>query len=176
MPATNLPELFDFEGQFETATQAILVASGIATYISQQAVKLPLISTALGLDVNPAIDELTQIPAPTNWPAGQPPPQEYFRYTGNLEIRVEVPRDQNGASMPGVDTLLSQIRGQVRAAMMRSCAPYTDANLPLYRVSDIKPNGTSTGYESVRNIDFCSLRFVLTWAIQPGAWPAWVES
>lgn len=176
MPAANLTELFDFEGQFESATQAILVATGIAAYISQQAEKMPLLSTGIGLDVNPAIDELEQIPAPSNWTAGQAAPQEYFRYTGNLELRVEVPRDQNGASVAGVDTLMSQIRGQVRAAMMRSCMPFTQVNLPLYRVSDIKPNGTSTGYEAARNVDFCSLRFVITWAIQPTAWPAWVEN
>lgn len=176
MPATNLPELFDFEGQFETATQAILVATGIAAYISQQAEKMPELNTGIALDVNPAIDELTQIPSPSNWPAGQAAPQEYFRYTASLELRIEVARDQNGASVAGLDTMLSQVRGQIRAAMMRCVMPFTDANLPYYRVSDIKPNGTTTGFEAVRNTDFCSLRFVITFAIQPTAWPAWVEN
>jgi hypothetical protein len=176
MPAANLTELLDFEGQFLNAAQAILVASGIAAYIDQQAVKLPLLSTGIGMDVNPAIDELTQIPAPSNWPNGQAAPQEYFRYTGNLEFRVEVPRDASAATITGLDALLSQIRGQIRAAMMRCVMPFTQTNLPYYRVSDIRPNGTATGYEAQRNIDFCSVRFVITWAIQPEAWPAWIES
>lgn len=176
MAAPNLTALFDFEGQFEDAAQAILVATGIAAYISQQAAKMPLLNTGIGFDVNPAIDELTQIPAPNNWPVGQAAPQEYFRYTGNMEFRVEVPRDNDNASVTGVDTLMQQIRGQIRAAMMRCCMPFTATNLPYYRVSDIRPNGTTTGYEAQRNIDFCSVRFVITWAIQPTAWPAWVES
>lgn len=179
MAAPDLQTLFDFEGQFEDAAQAILVASGIAGYISQQAAKIPIINTGLGFDVNPAIDELTQIPSPNNWPAGQAAPQEYFRYTGNLEFRVEVPRDQETitpASAGSVDTLMRSVRGKLRATMMRCVMPFTDANLPYYRVSDIRPNGTTTGYEAVRNIDFCSVRFVVTFAIQPGAWPAWVES
>ncbi len=176
MPATNLPELFDFEGQFETAAQAILAASGIAAYISEQAVKLPLLNTGVGFDVGPAIDQLTFLTKPTNWPADREPPQEYFRYTGLLEFRVEVPRDQNGATLPGVDTLLRQVRGQIRSAMMLCVAPFNATNLPFYRVSDIRPNGTTTGYEAVRNIDFCSLRFAVTWAILSTAWPAWVES
>lgn len=177
MAAPNLTALFDFEGQFESATQGILTASGITNDISQQGIKEELINTGIALDVNPAIDELTQIPAPLNWPVGQPPPQEYFRYTGNLELRVEVARDLNAEDPgAGVDTMMSTIRGKLRALMMRCCMPYTDVNLPYYRVSDIKPNGTTTGFDSARNIDVCSLRFIITWAIKPTAWPAWVES
>ncbi len=176
MSAPNLSALFDFEGQFETGAQAVLDTAGITAYLSQGASKLPLLETGISFDLMGALDELTQIPSPSNWPAGQAAPQEYFRYTGSLELRVEVPRDQETPSVMGVDTLMSQIRGQVRAAFMRCVMPFTDANLPYYRVSDIKPNGTTTGYESVRNIDFCALRFVITFAIQPTAWPAWVES
>lgn len=176
MAAPNLETLFDFEGQFEQAAQAVLDANGVTAFISQQAEKLPQINTGIGLDINPALDELEQIPAPNNWPVGQPPPQEYFRYTGNLEFRVEVPRDDNASAVSGVDTMMSELRGKVRAAMMRCCMPFNDSNLPYYRVSDIRPNGTTTGWEQVRNVDFCSLRFVITFAIQPSAWPAWVES
>jgi hypothetical protein len=177
MPATNLTELFDFEGQFEQAMQAILVANGITAYISEQTVKLPLLNTGIGFDVSPALDVLTDIPKPTNWPADTAPPQEYFRYTGTLEFRVEVPRDENGASVTGVNTMMSQVRATIRAAMMRCCAPFTATNLPYYEIGDIKPNGTTSGRASngVRNVDFCSLRFVVTFEIRPTAWPAWVE-
>lgn len=178
MPALNLRELFDFEGQFETAMQDVLATNGIAAYISEQAVKLPLISTGIGFDVSPALDVLTDIPKPTNWPADMPPPQEYFRYTGAIEFRVEVPRDDAGNSLPGTASMMSQIRSTLRAAMMRSCAPFTAANLPWYEIGDIKPNGTTSGRASngVRNIDFCSVRFFVTFEIRPTAWPAWIES
>lgn len=176
MSAPNLTALFDFEGQFEAAAQAVMTANGITSFVSQQADKLPPISTGIGFDLGPAIDELTQIPAPTNWPTGQAAPQEYFRYTGTLEIRVEVPRDQESSSVPGVENFIGELRGKVRAAMMLTVMPFSPTNLPWLRVSDIRPNGTSTGWDQPRNVDFCSLRFAITFAIQPGAWPAWIES
>lgn len=178
MPATNLRELFDFEGQFERAMQAVLAANGVTAYMESQTVKLPLLNTGIGFDVSPALDVLTDIPAPTNWPANTPPPQEYFRYTGALEFRVEVPRDAAGNTLPGVSSMMSQIRSTIRAAMMRCCSPFTAANLPWYEIGDIKPNGTTSGRATngVRNIDFCSVRFVVTFEIRPTAWPAWIES
>lgn len=176
MAAPNLTTLFDFEGQFEQAAQAILTASGIAAYISQEALKLPGLYTGVGFDVNPALDVLEQIPKPNNWPVGQAAPQEYFRYTGNLDFIAEVRRDNQGASVTGVDTMMSQLRGQLRAAFMRCVMPFTNTNLPYYRVTDIRPNGTTTGFNQIENVDFCSVRFVVTFQIQPEAWPAWVES
>lgn len=176
MPATNLTELLDFEAQFESAAQAILVSAGIDAYISEQAEKLPLLNTGIGFDAGPALDQLTFLPKPTNWPADREPPQEYFRYTGNLEFRVEVPRDAHAANVVGVVTMLGQVRGKIRSAMLLCVAPFNATNLPYYRVSDIRPNGSTTGWEGVRNIDFCSLRFALTWQINPTAWPVWIES
>ncbi len=183
MSAPNLPALLDFEGQFEAAAQAILTANGITAYISQQESKELLISTGIGFDTGPALDEKVLLdpaggyPAlPSNWTAGQPPPQEYFRYTGSLEYRIEVPRDQEGASLPGVANLMGELRGKIRAAMMLCCAPFNATNLPYLRVSDIRPNGTTTGWERERNIDYLSLRFTITFAIVPGAWPAWIEA
>lgn len=183
MPAPNLPALLDFEGQFEVAAQQIMTANGITAYISQQNVKEELVSTGIGLDVSPAIDEQTPLspadggPAlPSNWPSGQPAPQEYFRYAGNLEFRIEVPRDGETAGIPGLANFMGECRGKIRAAMMRCVMPFTAGNLPWLRVSNIRPNGTSTGWERERNVDFCSVRFEVTWSIQPSAWPAWIES
>lgn len=176
MPASNLRELLDFEGQFETAMQAVLATNGITAYLSQQAVKLPLLNTGIGFDVSPALDVLTDIPAPSNWPADTAPPQDYFRYTGAIEFRVEVPRDAAGNSLPGTATMMSQIRSTLRAVMMRSCYPFTAVNLPWYEIGDIRPNGTNSGRATngARNVDFCSVRFTVTFAIKPDAWPAWV--
>ncbi len=178
MAATDLTQLFDFEGAFEDAAQVILATNGITAFISQQADKIPLIAAEIGCDIGPAIDELNQIPAPTNWPANQAPPQEYFRYVAALEFVVEVPRDQEGQVIDpsSVATLLREVRGRIRAAMMRVVYPFNGTNLPLYKVTDIRPNGTTTGFEAKRNIDFCSLRFLATFEIRPDAWPAWVES
>ncbi len=174
--APNLPTLFDFEGQFEDAAQAILVASGIAAYISQEALKMPLLSTGIAFDVGPALDELNQLPKPSNWPADTAAPQDYFRYTGSIEFSVSVPRDDDDASLPGVQTLMRQIRGQIRAAMMRVVFPFNDTNLPYLRVTDIRPAGASTSTQQPRNVDVCSMRFEVSFLIQDGAWPDWVVS
>lgn len=176
MPAQNLPDLLDFEGHFETAAQQILTANGIAAYISEQQVKLPLLNTGIGIDIAPALDALRFLPKPSNWPVDREAPQDFFRYPSMMEFRIEVPRDANGASLPGVDTMLREVRGKIRAAMLMCCAPFNAANLPYYRVSEIRPNGTITGFEAVRNIDFCSIRFAITFAIVDGAWPAWIIS
>lgn len=176
MPATNLTELFDFEGQFERAAQAALAAAGVTAYISEAQAQLPLLNVGLSFDVSPALDQLTQLTPPTNWPVGTPPPTEFFRYTATLEFRAEVPRDANGATVPGVDTMLAQFRGKIRSAFMRCVAPFNSTNLPFYEIGEIRPNGAVTGWEGVRNIDFCSLRFAVTFAIRPDAWPAWIES
>lgn len=178
MAAPDLPTLFDFEGQFETAAQSVLSSQAITSFISQEVTsgRLPLINTGIGLDVGPALDVLTQLPPPATWPADQAPPQEYFRFPGNLEFRIEVPRDMSAIMNPNVPTLFRQIRGKLRAAMMRSCAPFTAANLPWYVVTDIKPGGASTGWELQRNLDYCSLRWAVWWSIRPDAWPVWNTS
>lgn len=176
MPAVapDLPTLLDFEGQFELAAQKVMQAAGVLSFIDQQADKLPIINTGIAADLGSAFDELTQLALPSTWDPNSAPPQEYFRYTLNLELRVEVPRDQNQPSpAPIVDTMLRTIRGQIRAAMLRIFFPFNDSNVPYYRVSDIRPSGTQTGFESARNVDFCALRYVITFTIQPTAWPAW---
>lgn len=170
MAAPNLAALFDFEGQFETAASAVLEASGINAFISQDPKKLPLINTGITLETGPALDQLFFLPIAT----GQTVPneQEYMRYTATLVLEVSVNRDtQRQPAFEGVTTFLAQTRSLVRAAFMRSQWPFDDTNLPYYRVSDIRPMGTNDGSDEVRNVDLISLRFVITFAIQPTAWP-----
>lgn len=177
-PATNLEELFNFEGNFENIAQDVLDAAGVTAYLTSARTNIPLLSTGIAADLNPALDLLTEIPKPTNWPADTAAPQEYFRYTLRLNLRVEVPRDDNTPTSSGVWTMLEQVRSKIRAAFMRSCMPFNPTNCPLYRVSDIKPNGTTTGTEGQgrKNLDFTDLGFVVTFSIVPDAWPAWVET
>lgn len=172
MPAQNLTSLLDFESQFESATQAVLEAAGVNAFISQQSVNIPLISTGIGVDVGAALDELDQVPGGPNWPAGTPLPQEYFRYTAALELTASVPRDQNGATVAGVPTLFAQLRGLIRATMLRVLMPYNDANLPNLRVTDIAPAGTTNGFMPAKGIDFCSIRYRLSFEIKNTAWPS----
>ncbi len=169
MPASDLAQLFDFEGQFEAAAQGVLDSSQIVSFISQAKKQLPLINTGIDFQCGEAIDNLTFLPLAS----GQTTPveQEYFRYTGTLELTVEVPRDTARAPTDAVSSFLDQIRGLVRAAFTRSQWPFQDSNLPYYRVSDIRPMGTTTGFNQVRNTDEVSLRFLITFAIQPTAWP-----
>jgi hypothetical protein len=171
--APNLPALLDFESQIEAATQSVLAAAGVTAFISQQAAEIPDINTGIGCDVGAAIDLLTQIPGGPTWPAGTPLPQEYFRYPASLELIVEVPRDTQGATLPGVPTMLAQIRGLVRASLLRVIMPFNDSNMPYLRVTDIKPAGTTTGTMPAKALDFCSIRFSLTFEIKPDSWPDW---
>ena len=69
--------------------------------------------------------------------------------------------------------MLAEIRAMIRTMMMRVVMPFDDTTLPLYRVTDIRPNGTTTGFEPTRNIDFVSLRFAISFEIKPDSWPAW---
>lgn len=176
MPATNLAELLNFEGNFEKAAQDLLVANGVVAAITQGRTNLPLVMTGIGVDVSPALDQLTILTAPTNWPPGTPPPQEYFRFPATIEFRIEIPRDKNGSSYPAALNLLGEVRGKVRSFMLRCVAPFNATNLPYYEIGDIRPAGASFGWDSTRNVDFSWMRYALTFAIRPTAWPAWIES
>ena len=169
MPATSLTQLFDCEGQFEAAAQAVLATSGVNAFISQSTKQLPLINTGVNFDLGPALDELTFLPQ--GGQSGTSSEQEYFRYTGTLELRVEVNRDTAKQPIDGAVSFLATVRALVRGAFMRSQWPFDDTNLPFYRVSDIRPNGSTDGFDVVRNVDMSALRFEVTFAIQPTAWP-----
>ena len=170
MAAPTLAALLDFESAFEKAAQAILSTSGINGYISQQNEKVALVSTSLSFDTGPAIDELTILPLGGRSAQDL---QDFFRYTGELTLEISVNRDT--AQTPadaGTSGFLSQCRGRIRGAFMQSQWPFNDTNLPFYRVSEIRPAGTVTGFDQTRNADLVSIKFAITFAIQPTAWPA----
>jgi hypothetical protein len=174
MPAAalSIAQLMDFESAFETAAQANLAISGINAFIEGFTTKLPLIKTNVWFDTGPALDQLTILPI-----GGQSPnrfEQEFFRYTGTLTLEVTSNRDtaQQPTDLGVVTTFQAQLRGRVRAAFMQSQWPFQDGNLPFYRVSEIRPAGTTTGFDPARNLDTVRLAFVVTFAIQPTAWPA----
>lgn len=176
MPATNLAQLLNFEGNFETAAYSLLVSEGVVAAITEGQTNLPLVVTGIGVDVAPAIDELQILTKPNNWPGGTPPPQEYFRYPASIEFRIEIPRDKNGTSYAGALNLMGEVRGKIRSFMLRCVAPFNANNLPFYEIGDIKPAGASFGWDSTRNVDFSWLRYQMTFAIRPTAWPTWIES
>jgi len=177
MPAPNLTALFDFEGQFEHASTEILAGVLIACYKTSDDDELPVLNVGVSFDIGPAIEgEFAQLAKPTNWPVGMAPPQEYFRYNGALEFRIDVPRDEREPTTTGVDTMLSQLRGKLREVMMQSVRPFTEVNLPYYKVSRIRPDGASSGESEQRNADRALLRYAITFEIRKDAWPAWVES
>lgn len=176
MPAPSLEVLFNFEGNFETVGQTVLANSGVVSFISQQQVQLFKgrdIYTGVGLDLGGAIDELAQIPKPGNWPVGMEPPVEFFRYDAQMVFRVAVKRDKNSSPDPNVDTLFAYVRSKIRNAMMLCCAPFNGTSLPYYAVSNLRPAGSTWGYETARNIDFQEMRWALRFAINRSAWPAW---
>lgn len=177
MPAPNLTALYNFEGQFETAAQGILANVLIDAYkTNDPQVKLPVQHVAISFNLGPAIEgEFAQLPKPASWPVGAPPPQEYFRYNGTLEYRVQVPRDETDPTTEGVDTLFEQIRGKLREEMMQSVRPFNEVNLPYYKVSRVRPDGANNGENAEGNADRMFLRFVITFEIRKDAWPAWVE-
>ncbi len=168
--ASNFAELFDFEGHFEAAAQSVLADVGLAAFISRQTDKLPLINTGVLFSVGPAIDELTFLPLGIS----QMPPrsQEYFRYVGDLQIRLEIERDTaKPPDLAGVSSFFAQARSLIRHAFMRSQWPFRDSNLLFYRVSNIRPNGVTEGLDVVRNVDSLIMRFEITFAIMQDAWP-----
>lgn len=169
MAAPSLGALLNFEDQFEAATQGVLETSGVVSFVSQSTDKLPLINTGINFECGAALDQLTFLPlAPGQT---QPQEQEYFRFVGNLELRVEVNRDTARAPLDGTYSFLGTVRGLVRGAFLYSQWPFDDSNLPWLRVSDLRPNGSSTGFDTVRNVDSFIQRYQVTFTIQPTAWP-----
>ncbi len=166
--APNWSALFDIEGHFESAAQGVLETAGLNAFISRQTDKLPLINTGIQFSVGPAIDELTLLPLDVGYTV---PDQEYFRYVGNLQLRLEVERDtQKPPDQAGVSSFFAQARSMIRRAFMRSQWPFRDTNLLYYRVSNIRPNGSTEGMDPVRNVDSLIMQFEVTFAIMPGAW------
>ena len=176
MPAPNLAALFDFEGQFETAAQGILANVLINAYASGQDENMPLMHTRIAFDVGPADEgKFAQLDKPAGWPDGMAAPQEYFIYSAALEYTVSVPRDDRQPTIAGVTSMLAQIRGQLREAMMQCVRPFNEVNLPYLKVSRIRPNGSSTqpGPEG-KNTDLVFVRYDIKFEIRRNAWPAWV--
>lgn len=168
--AANFAELFDFEGHFVAAAQTVLEDQGVNAFIERNTEKLPLINTGIVFTVGPAIEEMTFLPVATGQTAAL---QEYFRYTGDLQITVQVNRDAaQPARAAGVDSFFAEVRALVRRAFMWSNWPFNDTNLEFYRVSNIRPNGCNEGFDQARNCDAVILRFSVTFAIMQGAWPA----
>jgi len=168
--AANFVELFDFETHFEAAAQTILDTAGVNAFISRQTDKLPLINTGVVFSVGPAIDELTFLPLDSG--QSLPPSQEYFRYVGSLELRLEIERDtQKPPNSAGVSSFFAEARSLIRKAFRRSQWPFDDTNLEFYRVSNIRPNGGTEGFDQSRNVDSLILRFEITFAIMQDAWP-----
>lgn len=162
--------LYDFEGNFEIAAQAVVVSAGLVAYIQAVQSRMDLVYAGISFDAGAALDELIETPKPAGW-GDDPPPQEYFHYDGTLDFRVSVPRDKNQAPNPDVESLMSFYRARIRNFFRLSCSPFTAINLPYYRVSSIRPQGGSHGYEAQRNLDFQNMRFAVRWQIAPDAWP-----
>src|SRR5688572_19987630 len=121
MPAANLTELFDFEGQFERAATGILRAVMIDAYSMGHDEQLPQENCAVRFDVGGAAEnEFAILPKPASWPDVDETgkrisgPQEYRIYSATLEFRVKVPRDEQQPTTAGVYSKLSQVRGKLR--------------------------------------------------------------
>jgi hypothetical protein len=177
MPAPNLPTLFDFEGQFENAALELLTAVVINAYASGGDQQTAVENCGIQFTLGPAVEgKFAQLPKPASWPVGEPAPQEYFIYDATLEFRAEVPRDDPAPTIEGVSSKLGEIRGKLREEMMQCVRPFTETNLPYYKVSRIRPAGSSYGENQQRNTDVAFIRYTLRLEIRPDAWPTWVES
>lgn len=171
LAAPNLPAMYAFEENFTVALGAVMIAIGVPAYVDQQAAKIPITNVLSAVDIGNAIDEKTEVPVPADWPADQAPPQEYFRYPVNFEFVIGVPLDDNNATVEGAETMVGQLTGLIRAGMSLISQPFTAENLPYYRVTDIRPAGTSAGVMQQKNVYVCTMRFVGTFEIRNTAWP-----
>lgn len=158
MPAADIPTIYKFEDNIETAVVAILAALTSPITAKKQ-----------------RSDDTRSTPfSSVQFTTGEANPgHEYacpdgkdrdVNYSGALSITIYTDRNRNASSHV---TLVSQIRAAFSHRDL-----FTTTNLPYYRIWNIRPTGTSLGVTEDDKIDVTTLSWEVGFEILTTAWPA----
>lgn len=163
MPATDLKQIYNFEGAFQRVARDIMQAAGYAdTFIEQANDTLPEsrleITFACGNAINEsALDDGSHV---------------YDFFEGRLAVRIVTVRPSDSSSLiPGVATLHEEWSAAVRSLFEERQAKFNETNLPLYAVKTIRPLATTRDLDPRWLEDFTRLEFFVQFGIRSYAWP-----
>ena len=165
--ATSELQLFNFEYNFERATESVLEAAGyLNTYIQGANETLPTsrieVTFASGQAINEALYPL------------DPAQEVYDFFDGRLSLRIVTERNaEAGPSLtPGVGPLHEEWAAAVRMLLQERRQPFTETNLPYYAVKTIRQIGTQRDLDPRWLEDYTRIDFLVQFGIRSTAWPA----
>lgn len=162
--APDTKAIYNFKGNFDKATCQVLSAAGCDALFLERGLKLLKLSGRIELtfDLGEALNTHTL-------PDGS---QVYDYYNGRLRLRVLTARRQS-ASFPetGVREIHDQMVCGILDALEERKGPFTEVNLPWYKVNTIRPLGTRSDFNVIDFEDFTDVDFALEFGIRSTAWP-----
>lgn len=163
MPAQNVKQITNFNGNFQAAVQSILKAAGYAdTFIERGRAELPESRIEVSFSLGEAMNE-TQL---------RNGDLEYDFFSGRLRLRIVTVRpDDQPSLLPGVDGLHSEWSAGILATFRESQKPFTAANLPFYTVRTIRPLSVTPDLDPRWLEDFTAIELHIEFGIRADAWP-----
>lgn len=170
MPATSEKQLYNFSNNFERAVDSILEALGIPTLIQGANATLPA----------SRVEVMFQRGAPLNEgvrPDGQ---TVYDYWSGTLSFRIVTVRPETQPSLiSGVSTLHEEFAATILSTFKQRwvsdpeeyLTPFTDANLPYYQVTKLRPEAEVRDFDPRWMEDFTRHTYAVEFGIRSDAWP-----
>ena len=157
MPAADIPTIYKFEDNIETAVVLILAALSPAITAKKQ-----------------RSDDTRATPfSSVQFQTGEANPDHEYtcpdgkvrdvNYSGTLAISIVTDRNRNASSHV---TLVSQVRAAFSHRDL-----FTSSNLPYYKLWNIRPTGTSFGITEDDKQDITTLTWDVGFEILTTAWP-----
>jgi hypothetical protein len=166
MPAETTAQLLSIETAIEAATRTILDSAGLhENYLPRSADSLPRSYIEITATLGEAINQGIHASGDTQY-------LDWDYYQALLQIRLLTERAPENPTLP---TATSQLHttwlGGVRAALLESTCPYTEALLPYHAINMIKPLNTTRDLEPNFLHDITTLEYQLQVGIRSEAWP-----
>ena len=159
MAAPDLPTLYKFENEFESAAVTFLstaVGITINSTITEDDLTVPRID--IRLDVGEALD-----PPDKRGGGASPSTVDYRAYNGTFTAFVIT---DNAVGQAGDH---ATYRAKVRQALMRSGTNWDNTTLPYYDLKYLRPSGES--YSTDGDFNITEMTFTLIFEIRANAWP-----
>ncbi len=162
-------QIFDFEGNFESAVRDLLDSRGILAYITGTDELLGENFVGAVLTIQEALEHFDRKPS------GK---REFSRYRAMLEIRITTQRDTDfpeqaiAEDVSKTQGLHRSWRAMIRKEMqLDDKRPFDSENLPMYTVRWIRPMSSSFEGTSDNGLDVSRINYEIIFDINSSAWP-----